>query len=115
GNRTDHAYQLDCRSVPLAAQPGVFDFIAATPNSLEHRRLPLVLRNDSPSAVTINCLRSTHAAFSSDLPLPTVLAAGSQVTVHVTFDRTFDGNLDDERLYVRSVSDRQLIAVPVKL
>lgn len=76
--------------------------------------LPLTVRNNSASDITINCFVSTDSAFSVKVSVPLTIPVGSSATVDVDFS---PGDLGDHmaNLYVRQISDVELVAQVVAL
>ena len=106
------AYRFPWRTNRLVTS-GVLDF-GLVPALGVPITLPLTVTNGSRTPVTIDCVTATHPAFSVEAALPVTLDPGASTVLVVAFNPNYQGAWN-ERLYVRSMNDSELVAAAVDL
>ena len=76
--------------------------------------LPIEVRNRTTAPVTISCSVTTDSCFTLVTGLPCTLAPGQSSTLHVSFT-PLDLSIHSATLYLRQVTDNELVAQPVRL
>ena len=111
---TYRAYRSPWQTPSMVATPEMLDF-GVVLSSEPAPSLPVEIQNGSTDEdLTINCAFMTNPDFSVDATLPVTLPPGGTATWNVTFMGHQVGPASG-RLYVRSVTDSDLVALPVDL